>query len=69
MVVAPRKERFEYSRNGDVISNTGNVSFRVIDYGACKDKAHEQGRGCRERYYIMPGTRIKLPFTHRNLAR
>lgn len=63
LVVAPRKERFEYSRNGDVITNTGNVSFRVIAYGACKDKARDQGRGCRERYYIMPGTKIKLQFT------
>ena len=51
------------SRNGDVITNTGNVSFRVIAYGACKDKARDQGRGCRERYYIMPGTKIKLQFT------
>ncbi|QXD01079.1 CFA/I fimbrial auxiliary subunit (plasmid) [Klebsiella sp. PL-2018] len=63
LVVAPRKERFEYSRNGDVITNNGNVSFRVIAYGACKDKAHDQGRGCRERYYIMPGTKIQLQFT------
>lgn len=43
LVVAPRKERFEYSRNGDVITNTGNVSFRVIAYGACKDKARDRG--------------------------
>ena len=63
LVVAPRQEHFEYSRNGDVITNTGNVSFRVIAYGACKDKARDQGRGCRERYYIMPGTKIKLQFT------
>ncbi|MGV3822507.1 EcpB family pilus assembly chaperone, partial [Citrobacter portucalensis] len=45
------------------LSNTGNVSFRVIAYGACKDNARDQGRGCRERYYIMPGTKIKLQFT------
>ncbi|MGU0041046.1 EcpB family pilus assembly chaperone [Citrobacter freundii complex sp. 2025EL-00176] len=63
LVVAPRKERFEYSRNGDVITNTGNVSFRVIAYGTCKDKTRDRGRGCRERYYIMPGTKIKLQFT------
>ncbi|MEE9659341.1 hypothetical protein [Enterobacter cloacae complex sp. CARB60] len=60
MVVAPRKERFDYSRQGDLITNTGNVSFRVIAYGACKDKAQDQGRGCRERYYVMPGTKIRL---------
>lgn len=63
LVVAPRKERFDYQQNGDVIANTGNVSFRVIAYGECKDKARDQGRGCRERYYIMPGTKIKLQFT------
>ncbi|AWS98230.1 MULTISPECIES: hypothetical protein [Citrobacter] len=69
LVVAPRKERFEYSRNGDVITNTGNVSFRVIAYGTCKEKAHDRGRGCRERYYIMPGTKIKLQFTDINNSR
>jgi hypothetical protein len=60
LVVAPRKERFDYSRQDDLITNTGNVSFRVIAYGACKDKAQDQGRGCRERYYVMPGTKIRL---------
>ena len=69
MVVAPRKERFEYNRNGDVITNTGNVSFRVIAYGTCKEKARDRGRGCRERYYIMPGTKIKLQFTDINNSR
>ncbi len=69
LVVAPRKERFEYTRDGDVITNTGNVSFRVIAYGSCKDKARDQGRGCRERYYIMPGTKIKLQFTDINNSR
>ena len=60
LVIAPRKERFDYSRQDDLITNTGNVSFRVIAYGACKDKAQDQGRGCRERYYVMPGTKIRL---------
>lgn len=63
LVVAPRKERFDYKLNGDIITNTGNVSFRVIAYGVCEDKARDQGRGCRERYYIMPGSKIKLQFT------
>ncbi|CAM6300922.1 putative fimbrial chaperone EcpB [Citrobacter sedlakii] len=69
LVVAPRKENFNYSRSGDVISNTGNVSFRVIAYGACKDKARENGKGCRERYYVMPGTKIKLQYTDVNHSR
>ncbi|UWX91876.1 hypothetical protein N2K86_14430 [Enterobacter mori] len=60
LVVAPRKERFDYSRQGDLITNTGNVSFRVIAYGVCKDPALDQGKGCRERYYVMPGTKIRL---------
>jgi Gram-negative pili assembly chaperone, N-terminal domain. len=63
LVVAPRNERFDYNRTGDVIANTGNVSFRVIAYGACKDAARDTGQGCRERYYIMPGTKIKLQYT------
>jgi hypothetical protein len=69
LVVAPRKERFEYSRDSDVITNSGNVSFRVIAYGACKDKARDRGHGCRERYYIMPGTKMKLKFTDINDSR
>ncbi|HHU4045452.1 TPA: hypothetical protein ACUB6H_001012 [Enterobacter cloacae] len=60
LVVAPRNERFNYSRQDDLIINTGNVSFRVIAYGVCKDPAQDQGRGCRERYYVMPGTKIRL---------
>lgn len=60
LVVAPRKERFDYSRQNDLISNTGNISFRVIAYGVCKDSAMDQGKGCRERYYVMPGTKIRL---------
>ncbi|HBT4732717.1 TPA: hypothetical protein MB315_004601 [Klebsiella quasipneumoniae subsp. similipneumoniae] len=63
LVVAPRKENFDYKRSGDVIENKGNVSFRVIAYGACKDKTKDKGHGCRERYYIMPGRKIKLQFT------
>lgn len=63
LVVAPRKERFDYARRDDVIENKGNVSFRVIAYGACKDPSHERGKGCRERYYVMPGTKIKLQRT------
>ncbi|TBL58056.1 EcpB family pilus assembly chaperone [Hafnia paralvei] len=60
LVVAPRKERFDYSRQGDLITNNGNVSFRVIAYGACKYPAKEQEKDCRERYYIMPGKKIRL---------
>lgn len=63
LVVAPRQERFDYSRDGDVISNTGNVSFRVIAYGPCKDKTQDNGKGCRERYYIMPSTKMKIKRT------
>ena len=60
LVVAPRNERFNYSRQDDLIINTGNVSFRVIAYGVCKDPAQDRGRGCRERYYVMHGTKIRL---------
>ncbi|CBG89660.1 hypothetical protein [Citrobacter rodentium] len=69
LVVAPRKERFDYSHQREVISNTGNVSFRVIAYGACKDKTQDKGKGCRERYYVMPGTKITLQLTDVNSNR
>ncbi len=59
LVVAPRNERFNYSRQDDLIINAGNVSFRVIAYGVCKDRSGPEGGGCRERYYVMHGTKIK----------
>lgn len=69
LVVAPRKEHFDYIRDKDTIENTGNVSFRVIAYGACKWKKNNEGKGCRERYYIMPGKKIKLQYTDINNIR
>lgn len=63
LVVAPRKENFNYHRSSDVIENTGNASFRVIAYGACKDKLQDKGHGCRERYYVLPGKKARLKYT------
>ena len=48
LVVAPREERFDYRRDNDTVTNTGNASFRVISYGPCRDKAKDEGQGCRE---------------------
>jgi len=61
--VAPRKENFKYYRKGDTITNSGNVSFRVISYGPCREKEKEQGKGCRERYNLMPGVSVKIKHT------
>ncbi|MDM7368439.1 hypothetical protein [Klebsiella pneumoniae] len=44
-------------------ANTGNASFRVISYGPCRDKAKDEGQGCRERYYVMPGVSVKIKHT------
>lgn len=63
LVVSPRKEHFKYQRQGDQITNTGNVSFRVISYGPCRDKQKEEGKGCRERYNLMPGASVKIKHT------
>lgn len=63
LVVAPRQERFDYLRKGGTITNTGNVSFRVISYGPCRDKTKDSGQGCRERYYVMPGVSINIKHT------
>jgi hypothetical protein len=62
-VVAPREERFDYRRDNDTVTNTGNASFRVISYGPCRDKAKDEGQGCRERYYVMPGVSVKIKHT------
>ncbi|WP_435955411.1 hypothetical protein [Dryocola sp. BD626] len=63
LVVAPRKERFDFKRQGDTVTNTGNASFRVISYGPCRDKSKDLGQGCRERYYVMPGVSAKIKYT------
>ncbi|MEB4674449.1 hypothetical protein MXL54_06665 [Enterobacteriaceae bacterium G50] len=63
LVVAPRDENFDYTRQDDTVTNTGNVSFRVISYGPCRDKSKDSGEGCRERYYLMPGLSVKVKYT------
>jgi len=64
LVVAPRKEIFGHTRQADEITNTGNVTFRVVAVGACKNKELEkEAEGCRERYFVMPGKSLKLKHT------
>lgn len=63
LVVAPRQEKFDYKYSGETVTNTGNSSFRVISYGPCKDKNKDDGKGCRERYYLMPGVSTKIKYT------
>ncbi|MCG8708005.1 hypothetical protein JHU04_001206 [Brenneria sp. 4F2] len=63
LVVGPRRKNFDYRRSGDTLYNSGNAAFRVISFGACKDKKLDQGKGCRERYYVMPGMSVKIKYT------
>lgn len=63
LVVAPRQERFDYTHQGGTVTNTGNTTFRVISYGPCRDKSRDIGKGCRERYYVMPGVSVTLQHT------
>lgn len=62
LVVSPRKENFAYQLKDNVVTNTGNASFRVISSGVCKGKSKDQGKGCRERYYVMPGNDVKIKY-------
>ena len=67
LVVSPRKDKFDYNYSNGTITNTGNASFRIVAAGSCIDQAKDiDGKGCRERYYIMPGKSIKLKFTDWN---
>ncbi|MDQ8936407.1 hypothetical protein RFH42_07920 [Acinetobacter rudis] len=64
LVVAPRKQKFDYTYKDGLVSNTGNVSFRVVAAGACKDASKDiNGKGCRERYYVMPNDNVTLKYT------
>lgn len=67
LVVAPRKDKFDYQYSNGTITNTGNASFRIVAAGTCLDKSKDiDGKGCRERYYVMPGKSITLKFTDWN---
>lgn len=64
LVVAPRKEKFDFSYANGTLTNTGNVSFRVVAAGKCLDQSKDiDGKGCRERYYVMPSKSITLKHT------
>ena len=64
LVVAPRQENFKYTYKNGEIQNLGNSTFRVVSVGDCKNPADDKsGKGCRERYFVMPGDRIRLKYT------
>lgn len=61
LVVAPRKEKFDYEYKDGIVYNRGNVAFRVLGFGTCLNKKDIAKKdNCRERYYVMPGRGIKL---------
>lgn len=63
LVVAPRRARFDYTHQQGTVTNTRNISFRVISYGPCRDKTKDTGQGCRQRYYLMPGVSTRISHT------
>lgn len=64
LVVAPRQENFNYEYKNGEITNRGNVTFRIVSAGACKNSVDDKtGKGCRERYFVMPGDSIRLKYT------
>lgn len=60
LVVAPRTPHYQYQYHAGEISNTGNVTLKVIAYGVCIN--HAEKNDCKEDYYVMPGK--KRHFTH-----
>ncbi|MFN3068067.1 hypothetical protein ACKWMY_08110 [Serratia sp. J2] len=68
MVVTPRRDKFDYQYRDGVAYNTGNSSFRVVAFGPCKQAqtSEEKTKGCRERYYVMPGLGVHLKFVDIN---
>lgn len=53
LVVAPRKDNFNYQYNQGLITNTGNATFKVVAYGPCLNK--KESKDCKENYFVMPG--------------
>lgn len=68
LVVSPRQDKFNYLYRDGVVYNTGNSSFRVVAFGPCKkpQTSEEKHKGCRERYYVMPGLGVYLKFVDVN---
>ncbi|MFC0226665.1 EcpB family pilus assembly chaperone [Serratia aquatilis] len=68
LVVAPRQNNFNYQYRDGVVYNSGNSSFRVVAFGPCKQlqKNQDGSKGCRERYYVMPGLGVHLKFVDVN---
>ncbi|WP_337262251.1 MULTISPECIES: hypothetical protein [unclassified Serratia (in: enterobacteria)] len=53
LVVTPRKAQFNHQFANGTITNTGNATFKMVAYGACKDKKNSSS--CKENYFVMPG--------------
>ncbi|MBP6116037.1 MAG: hypothetical protein KBC57_00085 [Neisseriaceae bacterium] len=62
LVVAPRKETFDYEYLNGAVYNRGNVTFRVVAFGPCKTPNASGQKTCHERYYVMPGVGVKLKY-------
>jgi Mat/Ecp fimbriae periplasmic chaperone len=64
LVVSPRQDKFDYIYEGGTVKNLGNVSFRIVAAGECLDPSKDiENKGCRERYYVMPGKSVSLKYT------
>lgn len=53
LVVSPRKVQFNHQFANGKIKNTGNATFKMVAYGACRNK--KDGSNCKENYFVMPG--------------
>lgn len=68
LVITPRQDNFNYRYRDGVVYNMGNSSFRVVAFGPCKNPQvdKDKSKGCRERYYVMPGLGVHLKFVDVN---
>jgi hypothetical protein len=53
LVVTPRQAKFSHQFANNRITNTGNATFKMVAYGACKQR--KDGANCKENYFVMPG--------------
>ncbi len=66
LVVAPRQENFSYTMKDNVVSNHGNVTFRLVGYGPCPAEFKNEQETCQEQYNVMPNDTVRLKYVDFN---
>lgn len=64
LVVAPRKDNFNYRFINNKIENTGNSTFKTVAYGKCNQPSNLND--CKEDYFVMPG--MSFGFSRVNIS-